>query len=95
MANKAINRSDFEKTLRLYLKQAREKLDGDLSGTRDAIKLIAADKTRSFIEITDRGLSKDEREFLKSLIISSMRQSFCYGYGIGKFEGNTNERVYL
>jgi len=31
----------------------------------------------------------------KSLIMTSMRQSFCYGYGIGKFEGNTNERVYL
>ena len=78
MANKAINRSDFEKTLRLYLKQAREKLDGDLPGTRDAIKPIAADKSRIFSEITVSCLSKDEREFLKSLIISSMRYSFCY-----------------
>jgi hypothetical protein len=95
MADKAKYQSDFERTLRLYLKQARDKLNSDLAGTREAIKLIAADKIRSFIEITDRGLSKEEREFLKSLIISSMRQSFCYGYGIGKFEGNTNERVFL
>lgn len=95
MADKAKYHSDFEKKLRLYLKQARDKLNSDLAGTREAIKLIATDKIRSFIEITDRGLSKEEREFLKSLIISSMRQSFCYGYGIGKFEGNTNERVFL
>lgn len=91
----ARDRLDFEKTLKLYLKQARDKLNGDLSGTREAIKLIAADKTRNFIEMTDRGLSMEEREFLKALIVTSMRQSFCYGYGIGKFEGNTNERVYL
>ncbi|NLH97685.1 MAG: hypothetical protein GX477_10180 [Clostridiaceae bacterium] len=95
MADKAKHQTDFEKTLKLYLKQAREKLNGDLAGTREAIRLIAADKTRSFIEMTDRGLSKEERELLKTLIMTSMRQSFCYGYGIGKFEGNTNERVYL
>ncbi len=95
MADRARNKLDFEKTLKLYLKQAKEKLNSDFSGTREAIKLIAADKTRNFIEMTDRGLSKEEREFLKALIVTSMRQSFCYGYGIGKFEGNTNERVYL
>jgi len=95
MADRARNRTDFEKTLKLYLRQAREKLNGDLAGTREAIKLIAEDKTRNFIEMTDRGLSKEEREFLKALIVASMRQSFCYGYGIGKFEGNTSQRVYL
>jgi hypothetical protein len=95
MAGEAKNSLDFDKMIKLYLRQAREKLNGDLSGTREAIKLIAADKTRNFIEIMDRGLSKEEREYLKALIVVSMRQSFCYGYSIGKFEGNTNERIYL
>lgn len=95
MAGSAGNSLDFEKMLKLYLKQAREKLNGDLSGTREAIKLIAADKTRNFIGMMDRGLNKEEREYLKALIVVSMRQSFCYGYSIGKFEGNTNERIYL
>lgn len=89
------NSIDFEKTIKCYLKQAREKLNGDLSGTREAIKIIAAEKARSFIETMDRGLDKNEREFLKALIISSMHQSFCYGYGIGKIEGNTKNRIIL
>ena len=86
---------DFEKTIKCYLKQAKEKLNGDLTGTREAIKLIAADKTKDFIEAMDRGLDKDEREFLKAIIITSMHQSFCYGYGIGKIEGDTNDRIIL
>lgn len=81
--------------MKLYLKQARDKLNGDFSGTREAIKLIAADKTKDFIQAMDRGLSKEEREFLKALIVTSMHQSFCYGYGIGKIEGNTNDRIFL
>jgi hypothetical protein len=95
MADVCRNSADFERTIKRYLKQARDKLNGDLSGTREAIKLIAADKAKSFIETMDRGLDKEEREFLKALIIASMHQSFCYGYGIGKIEGNTNERVFL
>jgi len=89
------NSVDFEKTLKMYLKQARSKLNNELAGTREAIKLIAADRTKNFIEAMDRGLNKEEREFLKKLIIVSMNQSFCYGYGIGKIEGNTKNKVYL
>jgi len=89
------NSLDFEKTIKCYLKQAREKLNGDLAGTREAMKIIAAEKARSFIETMDRGLDKNEREFLKALFISSMHQSFCYGYGIGKIEGNTKNRIIL
>lgn len=89
------NSMNFEKTIKCYLKQGMEKLQGDLAGTREAIKLIAADKTQDFMEAMDRGLDKDEREFLKAIIITSMHQSFCYGYGIGKIEGNTNEKIVL
>lgn len=85
----------FEKTLKLYLKQARNKLNGDLAGTREAIRLIASDRTKDFIGTMDRGLNKEERGYLKALIIASMHQSFCYGYGIGKIEGHTNDKVYL
>lgn len=86
---------DFEKTIKEYLKQGREKLEKDLSGTREAIRLIACDKTKDFVRTMDKGLDKTEREFLSSLIVSCMFQSFCYGYGIGKIEGRTNNRVYL
>lgn len=95
MAETSRNSIDFERTIKRYLKQAKEKLNGDLVGTREAIKLIAADKARDFIETMDRGLDKEEREFLKALIITSMHQSFCYGYGIGKIEGNTKDRIIL
>jgi len=95
MADVKRNCIDFEKTIKCYLKQAKVKLNGDLAGTREAIKLIAADKAQDFIEATDRGLDKEEREFLKAIIITSMHQSFCYGYGIGKIEGNTSDRIFL
>ncbi|MDP4093989.1 MAG: hypothetical protein Q8920_11585 [Bacillota bacterium] len=86
---------EFERTIKEYLKQGKEKLEKDLTGTREAIKLIAMDKTRDFIKTMDKGLDQSERDFLSSLIISGMFQSFCYGYGIGKIEGKTNNRVFL
>jgi hypothetical protein len=95
MADGIRNSAEFERTIKIYLKQARDKLNGDLAGTREAIRLIADDKAKDFIETMDRGLDKQEREFLKALIITSMHQSFCYGYGIGKIEGNTNSKVCL
>lgn len=85
----------FEKTIKEYLKQGRVKLENDLAGTREAIKLIARDKTRDFIQVMDKGLNKEERDFLSMMIISSMYQAFCYGYGIGKIEGSTKNRIFL
>ncbi len=95
MINGSRNSMDFERTIKRYLKQARDKLNGDLAGTREAIKLIAADKARDFVETMDRGLNREEREFLMAIIVASMHQSFCYGYGIGKIEGNTKDRIIL
>ena len=92
-ANKSCN--DFETKIKEYLKQGKDKLATDLAGTREAIKLIAGDKTKDFMQAMDRGLSKDERDFLSALIVSSMYQSFCYGYGIGKIEGSTNNKIFL
>lgn len=89
------NSSEFEKTIREYLKQGRTKLEKDLAGTREAIRLVAEDKIKNFMKTMDKGLSKEEREYLSSLIVSGMFQSFCYGYGIGKIEGGTSNRIYL
>jgi hypothetical protein len=94
--NKKLYADDnFEKTIKAYLKQARDKLEHELTGTREAMKLIAADKTKHFIEVMDRGLDEQEREFLCALIVSSMYQSFCYGYGIGKIEGRHKKEVFI
>lgn len=87
--------SKYERAIKEYLKQGREKLANDLIGTREAIKLIADERTREFIRTMDKGLNKDERDFLSALIVTSMYQSFCYGYGIGKIEGKTNSKIYL
>lgn len=85
----------FETTIKEYLKQGKEKLENDLLGTREAMKIIAGEKTRDFIRTMDKGLDKNEREFLSKVIISSMYQAFTYGYGIGKVEGKTNKKVFI
>lgn len=85
----------FESIIKEYLHQGKEKLENDLAGTREAIKVIAKEKTRNFMRTMDLGLNEEERNFLISLIITSMYQSFCYGYGIGKIEGETKQKVCL
>jgi len=85
----------FESVIKDYLHQGKERLENDLVGTREAIKLIAKDKTKSFMRTMDLGLNEEERNCLHSLIITSMYQSFCYGYGIGKIEGDTKQKVCL
>jgi hypothetical protein len=95
MTNTGRYTSDFEKTMKEYLKQGKDKLTNDLAGTREAIRLIANDKMKDFLKTMDKGLDKCERDYLSMLIVSSMYQSFCYGYGIGKIEGNTKNKVML
>ena len=89
------NSNNFEKTMREYLKQARKRLDSEFAGTREAIKLVATDKMRNFMQAMDKGLNKEERDYLSSLITEGMYQSFCYGYGVGKIEGAHRKKVYL
>lgn len=92
---KAAVETEFEKTLIKFLKEGREKLEKELKGTKEAIRIIASDKTKGFIAEMDKGLNREEREYLSSTIISCMHQSFCYGYGIGKIEGSTKSKIYL
>jgi len=91
--NSGVN--DVEKNIRKYLVEAQDKLENDFSGTREAIKLISQEKTKDFMKLADRGLDKDERELLSTVVMSSMFQAFCFGYGIGKLEGRTNRKVFL
>jgi outer membrane lipopolysaccharide assembly protein LptE/RlpB len=87
--------SEFEKQVREYLNQAKIKLNTDLKGTREAIRIIAQERAREFVQFTDRGLDKDEIKYFINIITSSMCQSFCYGYGIGKLEGVTSNKLFL
>ncbi len=90
--NKNINNyTEFENTVKTYIRQGRTKLQNDLVQTSQAIHSIAQNKTKCFMKNMDKGLDKEEREYLTSLILSSMHQAFCYGYGIGKIE---NDRFY-
>lgn len=94
-AKNPIPSQSFENIIKEYLHQGKEKLENDLAGTREAIKIIAKDKTKNFMRTMDMGLSEEERDCLHSLIVTSMYQSFCYGYGIGKIEGDTKQKVCL
>lgn len=93
--NKCGSGNQFEKAIKEYLSEGRNKLETDLSGTREAIKIIARDKVKDFMRIMDRGLSREERDFLTILIIGGMYQSFCFGYGVGKMESKTNNKIFL
>jgi hypothetical protein len=86
---KLYKKNDFEKILREYLRQAKCKLEHEYTGTREAMKLVAENKTKEFMQTMDRGLDQVERDYLSSLIVSGMYQSFCYGYGVGKVEGKS------
>lgn len=89
------DRNNFEKMIKAYLRQGRSKLEHEFTGTREAMEHIAYDKTKDFIGVMDIGLDGAEREYLRALIVSSMYQSFCYGYGIGKIEGKNENRVLI
>ncbi|HEY9060900.1 MAG TPA: hypothetical protein VIO64_10435 [Pseudobacteroides sp.] len=82
------NYGEFENTVKQYIKEGRMKLQNDLIQTSHAIHSIAQNKTKCFIKNMDKGLDKEEREYLTSLILTSMHQAFCYGYGIGKIESD-------
>ncbi len=95
LRNKKKSEKSFEIIIKEYLEQARHKLMNELEGTRCAIKLLAQDKAQDFMRTTDIGFDKNEIKMLNNMIISSMYQSFCYGYGIGKIEDTTNKKIIL
>ncbi|UWV47033.1 hypothetical protein N1236_00515 [Acetivibrio thermocellus] len=89
------DKNDFKKMIKTYLKQGRNKLLNEFTGTREAMGRIATEKIKDFIKVMDVGLDEAEREYLRELIVSGMYQSFCYGYSIGKIEGKSENRILI
>ncbi len=87
------DKSDFEKMIKTYLRQGKNKLLNEFTGTREAMGNIASDKVKEFIKVMDVGLDEAEREYMRELIVSGMYQSFCYGYSIGKIEAKNENRI--
>lgn len=84
-----------DKLIKEYLEEARNRLETEFAGTREAIRQISEEKVMEYLVFTDKDLSKDERALLSAVFTFSMYQSFCYGYGIGRVEGSTSKKVYL
>jgi len=84
-----------ESLIKEYLEEARNRLETEFAGTREAIKQISEEKIMEYMVFTDKNMSKEERALLSAVFTFSMYQSFCYGYGIGRVEGSTNKKVYL
>jgi hypothetical protein len=89
------NDSEIENIIRKYLSEAKERLDSDFIGSREAIKEISDEKVKEFILYADMKFGKKEAELLKALYASSMCQAFCYGYGLGKAEETANRKILL
>jgi hypothetical protein len=86
---------EIEKLIKEYLEEARNRLETEFVGTREAIRQISEEKVMEYLVFTDKDLSKEERALLSAVFTFSMYQSFCYGYGIGRVEGSTSKKVYL
>ena len=56
---------------------------------------LAEERAKQFQLACDVVLDKEEREILLSLIAGSMFQAFSYGFGIGKVEGETLQKIIL
>jgi len=87
--------TEFEAKMRAHMEHASSRLENDFMGSKQAMILQAMDKVREFQLACDTILEEDAKEFLTLLIIGSMFQSFSYGYGIGKIEGETLKKVML
>jgi len=77
------------------IKLAQSRLDSDFTGSKQAMILQALDKVRQFQVVCDTVFEEEEKEYLALLIAGSMFQSFSYGYGIGKIEGETLRKIVL
>ncbi|NLY42517.1 MAG: hypothetical protein GX066_00755 [Clostridiaceae bacterium] len=74
---------------------ARERLDNDFAGSKEAMLEIALDKVKQFQIASDTIIECEEKEILTLLILAGMFQAFSLGYGIGKVEGETLKKIIL
>ena len=85
----------FEQKMKENIKQAKKRLDSDFKGSKEAMLLQAMDKVKQFQIACDTILGMEEKEILTFMLLNSMFQTFSYGYGIGRVEGETLEKVVL
>ena len=85
----------FEKQKKTHIYHAKKRLDNDFLGSREAMFELAEEKSKQFQVACDVVFGNEEREILMALIGGSMLQAFSYGYGIGKVEGETLQKVIL
>ncbi|MBZ4646956.1 MAG: hypothetical protein PWR27_542 [Petroclostridium sp.] len=86
---------DFQARMKQNISQAKERLDSDFMGSKEAMLSLAVEKVRQFQIASDTVFENEEKEILTLLIVGSMFQAFSYGYGIGKVEGETLQKVIL
>jgi hypothetical protein len=90
-----MNSDELTKILQGYIREGKNRLENELAGTRGAIDIISKEKVKKFIKDMDRGLSPQEREHLSASFVISMYQAFCYGYSLGRLEGEKNVKADL
>ena len=86
---------EFEKAMKKNITEAKERLESDFLGSREAMLLQAEDRVKQYQVASDTILGNEEKEILTLMLLSSMFQTFSYGYGIGKVEGETLEKIVL
>jgi len=87
--------ANIENIIRKFLLEAKNRLDTDFMGSREAMKEISDEKVREFLLYTDMNFNTKEKELLKTIYASSMCQAFCYGYGVAKAEETANRKILL
>lgn len=85
----------FENEMRTHINHAKKRLDNDFLGSREAMFELAEERAKQFQLACDVIFGEEEREILLSLIVGSMFQAFSYGFGIGKVEGETLQKIIL
>ena len=87
--------ADFQTQMKQNIHQARERLNTDFMGSKEAMLSMAVDKVQQFQVASETILNDEEKEILILFMVNNMFQAFSYGYGIGKVEGETLKKVIL
>ncbi len=85
----------FENRMKFYLNEAQYRLGNDFSASREAMLSIAKDKVKQFQLASDNAMKNEEKEILMLMIVGSMFQAFSYGYGIGKVEEESLQKIVM
>ena len=81
--------------MKFHLNEAQERLGNDFSASREAMLSIAQEKVKQFQLASASIIENEEKEILMLMIVGAMFQSFSYGYGIGKVEEETLQKIVM